>query len=148
MIATVCDHDKLPQGLAYLCQAARTCPDCGESLLQEFDEDDEGGQFWLSKEPPAQVPVRRPVVAENITLRPVEAPDGPVALVVTKAELRAVIAEIIQSNRAAGVPEEGIAEILAQWVSGHLSIGTKVVPTPPLASVSTSKQVASTKGST
>ncbi len=73
---------------------------------------------------------------------------GEVALVVTKAELRAVIAEIIQSNRAAGVPEEGIAEILAQWVSGHLSIGTKVVPTPPLASVSTSKQVASTKGST
>jgi hypothetical protein len=49
------------------------------------------------------------------------------ALLVTKSQLRSIIADMIRDNRAAGVPEDGVAEILAQWMIGHLSGGTLVV---------------------
>ncbi len=51
---------------------------------------------------------------------------SPQPLVTTKAELREVIREMLRMHRQAGVPEEGLAEILAQWTVDHLKNGTKV----------------------
>ena len=56
-------------------------------------------------------------------------------LIVTKAAIRGFIAQTIRDNRAAGVPEDGIAEILAQWVAAHLHNGTTVAE-PPAAAAS------------
>jgi hypothetical protein len=53
--------------------------------------------------------------------------DGKECLVVTKPQLRRVIASILANSRAAGVPEDGVAEILAQWAVSHLKGGTMVM---------------------
>jgi|GEM_PF-6550740 len=53
-------------------------------------------------------------------------------LFVTKEDLRACIAQILRDSHATGVPEDGIAEMLSQWVVGHLERGTKVVRDLPL----------------
>ena len=47
-------------------------------------------------------------------------------LVTTKAELRGAIRDMLRMHRAADVPDDGLAEILAQWTVGHLNGGTKV----------------------
>jgi hypothetical protein len=51
---------------------------------------------------------------------------SPQPLVTTKAELREVIRDMLRMHREAGVPEDGLAEILAQWTVAHLNAGTKV----------------------
>jgi len=57
-------------------------------------------------------------------------PTGP--LVVTKTDLRDHIARTIRASLASGVPEDGIAEMLAQWVAAHLTNGTRIESAPPL----------------
>lgn len=61
---------------------------------------------------------------------------GLTPLIVTKADIRGFIAQTIRDNRAAGVPEDGIAEILAQWVAAHLHNGTTIAEPPPAAASS------------
>jgi hypothetical protein len=47
---------------------------------------------------------------------------------VTKAKMRQTVCEMLERNRAAGVPDDGIAEIVTQWVIAHLVRGTRVIP--------------------
>lgn len=55
--------------------------------------------------------------------------------VVTKDQLRKVIADMISDSRKSGVPEDGLVSMLTYWVVGHLKAGTQVVdqPDPELA---------------
>jgi len=46
----------------------------------------------------------------------------------TKAKMRQTVRDMLARNRKAGMPDDGIAEIVTQWVMAHLTRGTRVIP--------------------